>query len=67
MNADRIISMFLRMIMRKGIDMGAKRLASRGKAPEDMTKAERQQARAARQSMKQARRGMRLSRKIGKF
>ncbi|MEZ5714868.1 MAG: hypothetical protein R3D85_06670 [Paracoccaceae bacterium] len=67
MNVDRIINMFLRMVMRKGIDMGARRLAGGGKGEGERTKAERQQARSAKQGLKQARQGMRLARRIGKF
>lgn len=71
MNANRIISMiirlFVRKIMSRGIDAGLDYASGRGKKPEDMTKEERKQAQAGKETAKRARQATKLSRRIGRM
>lgn len=60
MNANQLINMAIRMLMRKGIDLAA----TTGKRPQDMTQAERQTAADARQTGQKARKGINLIRRF---
>jgi len=60
MNMNRLISMGLRVLMRKGVDV----MAKRGKQPQDMTPDERAQAKSAQQTAQKAQKGMRAARRF---
>jgi len=60
MNMNRLINMGLRMLMRKGVDV----MAKRGKQPQDMTPDERAQAKSAQQTAQKAQKGMRAARRF---
>lgn len=63
MNAQRMINMALRLLMRHGTDY----LARRGKAPDTMTAEDKAQARSARDLGRKAGQAARLTRRIGRF
>jgi hypothetical protein len=67
MDLNRLISMFVRMFVNKGINAGITYAAGRGKDPEAMTPEERKHAKAGRQNAKRARQALRLGRKIGRL
>ncbi|MCV2881213.1 hypothetical protein [Actibacterium sp. XHP0104] len=68
MNADRLIRMALRMLLRKGSNAAINRMTgAQGKPHADMTPEERQQAKNARETAKRARQAARLTRRMGKF
>ena len=62
----QILSMILRMVMRKGMNAGIKHIAGKGKNPQDMTPEERVQAKSAQDMAKRAQQVARLSRRIGR-
>ncbi|SLN29193.1 hypothetical protein ROJ8625_01247 [Roseivivax jejudonensis] len=71
MNANQIISMIGRMVMRRlisrGVNAGIDTAFGKGKAPKDMTPEERQQARSAKKTSRQAKRAMRVARRAGRL
>ena len=64
MNAERLIRMGMRMLMRKGMNKGVQMASRKGKAPEDMTSEEREQAENAQQMANRARKGLRAARRF---
>ncbi|MGB5559270.1 MAG: hypothetical protein WBN04_14820 [Paracoccaceae bacterium] len=63
----RLINMVIRLVMRRGVNMGINYAARRGKNPNAMTPEDKSQARAGKEIAKKARQGARLARRIGKF
>jgi hypothetical protein len=57
----------LQRYLHKGIDAGVKKMASRGKAPEDMTPEEHQTAKQAQGMAKRAQKMARMGRRIGRM
>ncbi|MEL6681284.1 MAG: hypothetical protein AAFQ09_01415 [Pseudomonadota bacterium] len=64
MNANRLINMAMRMLMRKGISKGIDIAANRGKSAKDMTPEQRASAQETRQTAHKARRGLNLVRRL---
>ena len=62
MNLERIIRMILRRLGNRGIRAAINHISRKGKAPEDMTPAERRKAREMRRNAKRARQAARLMR-----
>lgn len=69
MNANRMISRLMRMVMRRMARKGANSALGQGQKARraDMTPEQRQQAKAARQSAKRARQAARTLRRIGRL
>jgi hypothetical protein len=70
MNADQLLRLAMRLLrplMNRGINAGIDRVAGRGKAPEEMTPAERAQAKQGKEMVRRARQMARASRRIGRF
>lgn len=71
MNYSQIISMVMRMFVRKavnhGMNAGINHFAGGGKAPEEMSPEERERAKSARQTAKHGKTAMRMVRRIGRF
>lgn len=67
MDANRLIQMVIRMVMRRGVNMGIDYATRRGKDAKTMSPEEREQARSAKDIAGKARRGARLARRMGKF
>lgn len=70
MDLGRILQMILNRFLRRGvttaINKGIGKAASRGKAPKDMSPADRDQAARAREMTKRARQAARLTRRMGR-
>ena len=64
MNFERIIRMLMRRLVNRGISAGINHVSRKGKAPEDMTPAERRKAREMRQNAKRARQAARMMRRM---
>ncbi|HHB80943.1 MAG TPA: hypothetical protein ENK83_04245 [Aliiroseovarius sp.] len=64
MNSERIIAMLVRRLANRGISAGINHLSRQGKAPEDMSPAERRKAREIRQNAKRARQAARMMRRM---
>ena len=64
MNIDRLLSTLFRILFRPVTDLVINLLVGRGKAPSEMTKAERAQVRTARKAVTQARRAARITRRL---
>ncbi|PUB19216.1 hypothetical protein [Yoonia sediminilitoris] len=64
MNANQLMNMAIRRLMRKGINTGIDIAENRGKRPADMTEAERQTAGNARQTGRKAQQGIKLLRRF---
>lgn len=60
----KLINQFLGRLMNKAINVGVDYAARRGKAPEEMTEAERLQARQGRDLAQKARKMQRVGRKL---
>jgi len=67
MDLNRLISMAMRLVMRRGVNMGIDYASRRGKDAKAMTPEERAQAKSAKDMANKARKGARLARRIGKF
>ncbi|MGK7653048.1 MULTISPECIES: hypothetical protein [unclassified Roseovarius] len=72
MNANRIVSMIIRMVMnrliRTGVNAGIDKMSKRGKKPADGKGAPNpQHKRQTAETQKRMRQSMRVARKIGKF
>ncbi|QYK43270.1 MAG: hypothetical protein KF887_09340 [Paracoccaceae bacterium] len=61
-----IINRFLRRGVNTAINKGIRHTAAKGKAPKDMTPAERDQAARGRELAKRARQAARVTRRLGK-
>jgi hypothetical protein len=66
MDFGRLLQMVLNMVLRRSINTAIRHTAAKGKAPKDMTPAERDQARQARALAKRARQAARITRRLGK-
>ena len=64
MNTDRLVGTLFRILFRPVTDLVINLLVGRGKAPAQMTTAERAQARTARKAVQQARRAARITRRL---
>ncbi|MEL6204688.1 MAG: hypothetical protein AAFR47_05185 [Pseudomonadota bacterium] len=71
MNADqminRLIRMFTRRAVNKGMRAGIDHVARGGQDPADMTPEERKRARAMRKQAQGARRAARMAKRMGRF
>lgn len=71
MNAEQLINMIVRRVLRIGVDRGINAgidaFARKGKSREEMTPEERAQAKKGRQTAGSARRMLRMGRRIGRF
>ena len=67
MDMSRMINMVIRLVMRRGVNIGIDYAARRGKTPDAMTPEDKAQARAGKEMARKARQGARLARRIGKF
>ena len=64
MNTDCLVGTLFRILFRPVTDLVINLLVGRGKAPAQMTTAERAQARTARKAVQQARRAARITRRL---
>jgi len=64
---NRLLRILIGPVINQLIGKGIDRAAGRGKAPGEMTAAERRQAKKGRQTAKRARQAGRLVRRIGRF
>lgn len=68
MNLNQILNMVLRILLRRGVNWGVNKgidlAARKGKAPAQMTEAERREAQNARDLAKRARKAARLTRRF---
>jgi DNA invertase Pin-like site-specific DNA recombinase len=62
----RMVNMFLRKAVNKGINAGVDLAARRGKSPSEMTPADHEQARKGRELAKRARQAAKLTRRMGR-
>lgn len=66
MDMNRIFTMFSRIFVRKAVNKGIDVATRRGKAPAEMSAAERKQAADARAMIKRARQAARITRRLGR-
>ncbi len=67
MNANQLINMVIRMVLRRGVNMGIDYAARRGKDARTLTPEEKAQAKAGKDMASKARQGAKLTRRMGKF
>ncbi|HOZ31781.1 MAG TPA: hypothetical protein PLM52_02800 [Tabrizicola sp.] len=64
MDWNRLITMLSKMFVRSAVKTGVDYAARKGKAPEDMTPAERKQAQSSKQMAQKAQKAARLGRRF---
>ena len=64
---NQLMRIVTNLFMNKAMNAGARRIATKGKRPEDMTREEREAARQSMQNAQNARRGINILRRFGRF
>ncbi len=67
MNANQLINMVIRMVLRRGVNAGINYVARRGRDPATMTPEERAKSAETKDLAGKARKGARLAKRMGRL